>query len=307
VGGVLSGFAVIGAVVGIGYLLGRWSVLGPNGRDVLSALTFNVASPALLFQLMSASDLGVMLSTPLLALVISTLFCAAVYGTVGAVRRWGVGRTTIGALLASYVNSGNLGIPIAVYVLGDATLVAPVMLFQLVVYTPIALTVIDAAQTGARRTSVWKLLSTPLRNPVVIGAFAGVIVSATGVPLWHPLADAVELIAAMSVPAMLLAYGISLRGAEAPGRGGNRGPLWLAVGLKTAVQPTVAWLIGTLVFDFDGPTLLGVVVLAALPAAQNIFTYAWRYDTSLTLARDGILITTTLAPVALTAVAALLG
>ncbi len=306
-GGVLSGFAVIGAVVGVGYLLGRWSVLGTNGRDVLSALTFNVASPALLFQLMSASDLGVMLSTPLLALVMSTLCCAAVYATVGAVRRWGVGRTTIGALLASYVNSGNLGIPIAVYVLGDATLVAPVMLFQLVVYTPIALTVIDATQPGARRASVLSVVTTPLRNPVVIGAFAGVIVSATGVTLWHPLADAVELIAAMSVPAMLLAYGISLHGAQAPGRDGDRGPLWLAVALKTAVQPTVAWVIGTLVFHFDPATLLGVVVLAALPAAQNIFTYAWRYQTSLSLARDGILLTTVAAPVVLTAVAALLG
>lgn len=306
-GGVISGFAVIGAVVGVGYLLGRWSVLGAQGRDVLAALTFNVASPALLFQLMSASDLGVMVSAPLLAIVLSTLVCAAVFTTVGAIRRWGVARTTIGALCASYVNSGNLGIPIAVYVLGDATLVAPVMLFQLVVYTPIALTVIDASQTGLRRTSIWKLLTTPLRNPVVIGAFAGVVVSLTGITLWHPLADAVELIAGMSVPAMLLAYGISLRGAEAPGRGENRGPLWLAVGLKTAVQPTVAWLIGTLVFAFDARTLLGVVVLAALPAAQNIFTYAWRYNTSLSLARDGILITTSFAPVVLTAVAALLG
>ncbi len=306
-GGVISGFTVIGAVVAVGYLLGRWSVLGPNGREVLSALTFNVASPALLFQLMSAAHLGVLVSAPLLAIVISTLFCAAVFVVVGAWRRWGVGRTTIGALCASYVNSGNLGIPIAVYVLGDATLVAPVMLFQLVVYTPIALTVIDLSLPGARRTSVVRLLTTPLRNPVVIGAFAGVATSLTGIRLWHPLADAVDLIAAMSVPAMLLAYGISLRGADAPGRGPDRGPVWLAVALKTAVQPTVAWLVGALAFHFDDRTLLGVVVLAALPAAQNIFTYAWRYHTAVSMARDGILLTTTFAPVVLATVAAFLG
>jgi malonate transporter len=306
VGGVISGFAVIGVVVGVGYLLGRWTVLGTNGREVLSLLTFNVATPALLFQLTSVSDLGVLLSTPLLVTVIATLICAAAFVAVGAVRRWGVGRTTIGALSASYVNAGNLGIPIASYVLGDASLMAPVILFQMVLYTPIALTVIDVAQ-GTTRVSVWRRLSTPFRNPIVVAALAGIVVSATGGTLWHPLADAVRLIAGMAVPAMLLAYGISLRGASTPGRGEDSSMVWLAVGLKTVVQPVLAWVLAALVFGLQGRTLLAVVVIAALPAAQNIFTHASRYRVGVDQAREVILLTTLLAPVALTVLAAILG
>jgi malonate transporter len=232
--------------------------------------------------------------------------CAAVFVVVGALRRWGIGRTTIGALSASYVNAGNLGIPIASYVLGDASLMVPVILFQMVLYTPIALTVIDVSQ-GTGGVSVWRRLSTPFRNPIVVAALAGIVVSATGVTVWHPLADAIRLIAGMAVPAMLLAYGISLRGASTPGRGQDSGMVWLAVGLKTAVQPVLAWVLAAFAFGLEGRTLLAVVVIAALPAAQNIFTHASRYRVGVDQAREVILLTTLLAPVALTVVAALLG
>jgi len=48
------------------------------------------------------------------------------------------------------------------------------------------------------------------------------------------------------------------------------------------------------------------VVLAALPTAQNVFNYAQRYDSGVTLARDTVLITTALSIVALVIIAALL-
>ena len=47
--------------------------------------------------------------------------------------RMDVGHTTICALSSAYVNAGNLGIPIAAYALGNAALVAPMLLVQLLV------------------------------------------------------------------------------------------------------------------------------------------------------------------------------
>lgn len=128
--GVLSGFAVIAVVIGVGYLISRRGYLGDGGREVLTRLAFHVASPALLFTTLAQADLSVIFSDRLLVTAMSTAAAAGVFVAVGAARGWGVGRTTIGALCSSYVNSGNLGIPIAVYVLGDASLVAPVLLFQ---------------------------------------------------------------------------------------------------------------------------------------------------------------------------------
>ncbi|CAM5643276.1 hypothetical protein SHIRM173S_08398 [Streptomyces hirsutus] len=105
-----------------------------------------------------------------------------------------MGRTTVGALCSSYVNSGNLGIPIAVYVLGDASLVAPVLLFQLVMVTPVALTILDLATAGEKQPLGRRLL-TPLRNPVALGSLAGVAVAASGVEIPGPVMDPVTLIA----------------------------------------------------------------------------------------------------------------
>ncbi|RZB15146.1 AEC family transporter [Streptomyces sp. F001] len=304
--GVLSGFAVIAVVIGVGYAIGRGGHLGDQGREVLTKLAFHVASPALLFTTLARTDLSVIFSSRLLITALSTAAVAAVFVAVGVVRRWGVGRTTIGALCSSYVNSGNLGIPIAVYVLGDASLVAPVLLFQLVGVTPVALTILDLTGGGGQGP-LWKRLLTPLRNPIAVGSLAGVAVSAAGVELPGPIMDPLTLIGNMSVPAVLLAFGISLRGSTLPLRGAERGAVLLAVGLKSVVQPLAAWALAAGVFGLRGAALLDVVVTSALPAAQNLFTYASRYRVGETLAREAILLSTLLAVPVLVVVATLLG
>jgi predicted permease len=304
--GVLSGFAVIAVVIGVGYLIGRRGYLGDGGREVLTKLAFHVASPALLFTTLAGADLSVIFSDRLLVTAMSTAAVAGVFVAVGAARGWGVGRTTIGALCSSYVNSGNLGIPIAVYVLGDASLVAPVLLFQLVGVTPVALTILDLASGGEKRP-LWQRLLTPLRNPIALGSLAGVAASASGLDVPGPLMDPLTLIGNMSVPAVLLAFGISLRGSTLPLRGAERAPVLLAVTLKAVVQPLVAWALAAGVFGLRGASLLDVVVTSALPAAQNLFTYASSYRVGEVLAREAILLSTVLAVPVLVVVATVLG
>ncbi|SDM98135.1 hypothetical protein SAMN04487981_103149 [Streptomyces sp. cf386] len=304
--GVLTGFAVIAVVIGVGYLIGRRGYLGDQGREVLTKLAFHVASPALLFTTLAQTDLSVIFSSRLLVTALSTAAAAGVFVAVGALRGWGVGRTTIGALCSSYVNSGNLGIPIAVYVLGDASLVAPVLLFQLVGVTPIALTVLDLSGKGAKGPLRRRLL-VPLRNPIAVGSLAGVAVSAAGVKVPAPVLDPLTLIGGMSVPAVLLAFGISLCGSTMPGRGPDRLPVLLSVALKSVGQPAVAWALAVGVFGLRGAQLLDVVVTSALPAAQNLYTYASSYRVGERLARDSILLSTVISVPVLVVVAALLG
>ncbi|GAA0659399.1 AEC family transporter [Streptomyces thermocarboxydovorans] len=304
--GVLSGFAVIAVVIGVGYVIGRRGFLGTQGSAVLTKLAFHVASPALLFTTLARADLSVVFSERLLVTALSTAAVAGVFVTVGVVRRWGVARTTIGALCAGYVNAGNLGIPIAVYVLGDASLVAPVLLFQLIGVTPIALTILDLSTTG-EKGPLWRRLLTPLRNPIALGSLAGVAASASGITVPGPVMDPVTLIGNMAVPAVLLAFGISLRGSTLPLRDGERGTVLLAVALKSAGQPLAAWALAAGVFGLSGPQLLDVVVTSALPAAQNLYTYAATYGVGERLARDAILISTALSVPVLVVVAALFG
>ncbi|MFJ8143870.1 AEC family transporter [Streptomyces sp. NPDC096048] len=304
--GVLTGFAVIAVVIGVGYVLGLRGHLGPQGREVLTKLAFHVASPALLFTTLATADLSVVFSSRLLVTALSTVAVAGVFVTVGVVRGWGVGRTTIGALCSGYVNAGNLGIPIAVYVLGDASLVAPVLLFQLVLVTPVAVTILDLSG-GDGRVPLWRVPLTPLRNPIALGSLAGVAVAASGVRVPDPVMDPVTLIGNMSVPAVLLAFGISLCGSTMPLRGAERQPVLLAVALKAVGQPAVAWALASGVFGLRGAQLLDVVVTSALPAAQNLYTYASTYGVGERLARDAILVSTVVSVPVLVGVAAVLG
>ncbi|MER6093831.1 AEC family transporter [Streptomyces bluensis] len=304
--GVLTGFAVIAVVIGVGFVIGRRGYLGEHGREVLTKLAFHVASPALLFTTLAEADLSVIFSSRLLVTALSTAAAAGVFVAVGVVRRWGIGRTTIGALCSSYVNAGNLGIPIAVYVLGDASLVAPVLLFQVIALTPIALTILDLSGRGDKGP-LWRRLITPLRNPIAVGSLAGVAVSASGLTVPGPVMDPLTLIGNMSVPAVLLAFGISLCGSTMPGRGTDRHPVLLSVALKSVGQPVVAWALAAGVFGLRGEPLLDVVVTSALPAAQNLFTYASRYRVGEALARESILLSTVLSVPVLVVVAALLG
>ena len=115
----------------------------------------------------------------------------------------------------------------------------------------------------------------------------------------------VELIGNLAVPAMLLAFGLSLHGAARPGAGDGTPSLAAVVLIKNFVQPALALALGVLL-GLSGHALLAVVVLAALPTAQNVFGYAVRFGQGVALGRDAGLATTLVSvPVLFTVVALL--
>ena len=150
--GVVLGFATIVAVIGVGVLIAHLGVVDLSAQRVLSHIAFFVASPALLLTTVSRADTHDVLSRSLVATVAGVVVPAGIYVVV-AWWRWrrSVGEKVIGALASSYVNAGNLGLPVAAYVLGDAALVAPTLLLQLLVLQPLALAVLDADVRGHAR------------------------------------------------------------------------------------------------------------------------------------------------------------
>jgi predicted permease len=307
VSGVLSGFALLATVVAVGYLVGRFSVLGEGADTVLARLAFFVATPALLYTTLADADLEVVFSAPALVPLLCSTVLALVYVLVARLvwRRPGA-EVTIGALAASYVNAGNLGIPIMVFTTGSAAAVAPVMLFQLLVMAPVALTMLDVLTgriTGTRLT----VLTTPLRNPVVLASLLGLVAAAVEVDPPAFVRAPLEMVGAVAVPVMLLAFGISLRGAPLPGRGEVTRTLWLAVALRLGLGPALAYTLAAGVFRLEGVALLTPVVLASLPTAQNVFVYAMTYGRSTGLARESILVTTLGSVPLVVAAGALLG
>ncbi|MBS2989195.1 AEC family transporter [Rhodococcus erythropolis] len=308
--GVVAGFTVIFVVIAVGYLLGRLGTLGSQGQFVLGRLVFFVATPALLFTTLASSDLSVIFS-PTLAVASATAFAVgALYVVIAKI--WlnrPLPELTIGALSASYVNSANLGIPIAVFVLGDATFVAPLLLFQIVVYSPIALTILDltALRGEAEKLSLIDTVTAPFKNPIVLAGAAGLIVALIGWVPPRPLIQPFELIGATSVPGALLAFGLSLYGVRVLEKGSSpRRDVALASTLKIVVQPVLAYLMAHFLLGIDGHQLFAIVVVSTLPTAQNVFIYASRYRRGMVLARDSAFVTTLASIPAIALVTALL-
>jgi malonate transporter and related proteins len=293
--GVLKGFFVVGMVLLVGYILARTNALGPHGTKVLSTLTFMVGLPSLMFSTIASRHISEVLSQTGLISVVTALCCMALFALSGAIGRWGVRRTTIGALATGIVNSTNLGVPLSLYILGSATFVTPIMLFQLALVTPVALTILDLTDPGGKRTSVWSILSTPLRNPVTVAAILGVIVSAAGIELPALVLDPLKLVAQLTVPLMLIIFGMSLHGLSPRQDSVDRVPTLFAVVLKSAVQPVLAWLLAVFVFHLDTFSTFVVTACAILPTGQNVVLYAVRYGVGQNLAQSTAVITSALA------------
>jgi len=303
--GVLIGFAIIGVVILIGYVVGRFGVLGEHAPRVISRMVFFVLSPCLLFTVLADADVHTLFSSTLVVSAIAALLSILLFlGISLFVFRRKLPEAMIGSLSAGYVNANNIGIPVAVYVLGDTAYSAPVILMQLVVLTPIALTVLDIATSG--RMSVGSALLKPLKNPLLIGSALGVIVAVTEIEIPAPIFEPFRIVGAAAVPLVLIAFGMSLHGQKLLAPGSGRRDILTASAIKLAVMPLLAWVFGRFVFGLDGQLLFVVVVLAGLPTAQNIFVFAQRYGRGVPLARDVVLITTVGAVPVLVGVAALL-
>ena len=289
--GVLVGFTIIASIIGVGYVVGRVNLLGVGARQVLARLVFFVLAPCLLFTILADARVDQLFSPLLIVSLIAAVAAFAVFGFC-ALYLWrrSVPDAVIGMLSAGYVNANNIGLPVALYVLGDAAFVAPVLLLQLLVISPIALAVLDSATSG--QTSWRRICMQPVRNPIIIGSAAGVLVTLTDLSIPVAVMEPFRIIGAATVPLMLISYGISLHGQRPLRAGSGRRDVLLATLLKVILMPGVAWAVGRFGFGLAGQELFAVVALAALPTAQNVFNYAQRYDRAEPIARDTILLTT---------------
>ncbi|PXA81081.1 AEC family transporter [Auritidibacter sp. NML120636] len=309
---VISGFTVIWVIILVGYLVGKTRVLGPQAQQVLSRTAFFVANPALLFKTLSESDISVILGPQLWVAAISAFTILVIYLVIS---RFVIPAGTwserfMGGMSSSMVNSANLGIPISAYVLGNPAWSAPVILFQLAIYTPIYVLVLDTLTDREQRTDrsstaprkvrptgfltvMARMLVSIVKNPMIIGSGLGIISALTDIHFPGPIDESITLIAGASIPAMLLAFGLSLVGSKPLEKDSRRrSAVLIGSALKLVLHPALAWVLAQFVFGMDPVHVFTAVVLASLPTAQNVFVAASRYNTGIVVSRDTVFITT---------------
>lgn len=286
-----TGFTVIVVPVAVGYVVARIGFLGHAARDLLPKLSFGVLAPCLMFAVLYRADIKALFSSLLPVSAVAAATVAAISCLMSAVVwRRGLGRTVVGALAAVYCNANNIGVPIALYLLGDAAYAAPVVMLQLLVVTPIGLALLDTSAND--RLSLVATLRSVATNPMILGSLAGVLASTSGLQVPPLVFDPIELIGRAAVPTILIAFGMSLVGSRPLEPGTDRSGVALALVLKLLVMPAVAYVVSRFALGLDGHSVFACTVLAALPSGQNVFLYAERYGIGATLARDTIFLST---------------
>ncbi|RLU80647.1 transporter [Streptomyces griseocarneus] len=249
---MISGFIPVWAVTALGWAAGRSGVLGPHAQPVLGRFAFTFGMPALLFLTLSTTPVGEIADSGVAAFAIGllTVFGAGLLLS-GTVFRMRPADRAVDAMTASYVNSANLGIPVAVSVLGDTTFIAAAAVFQMLFVTPLIMVLIDLDVHRGVRGQWRRFALLPFRNPVIAASAAGVAVSALGWRLPAEVVQPIRTVGGAGVPAALFALGMSLNTRVSLDAKGVGERLAL-VALKVAAQPLLAYAIGRWVFGSAG-------------------------------------------------------
>lgn len=305
----LQGFIVIGIIIGIGYLAAASKICDKDAQMALQRFSFFISTPCLMFSIISKEHLlDVFTTGTLVALGSAVITGIAFLLCARFIFKLSLAESTIGTLVSMYMNSNNIGLPVATYILGNPAAVTVIVIMQQVLFTPIALMALDSASHG--KTSVLAALAQLPRQPILVGVFCGVIVSAvnmqTGVFIVPEfIYDPINIVGQSAVPLILAAFGMSLKGSRIFEEKQDKRATITAASFKCLLMPLAAFLLAK-ALGLTGADLYACVVLAALPTAQNIFNYAARYQTAMPMARDGVLLSTLASPIVILVIATLL-
>ena len=307
------------ALVLCGYVAARTRLLPLDAVPGLNMFVLYFALPCMLYRFGSATP-AAQLFNPVIALLWLLAAALIVAATAGWARRQGGSwpDAAMGALVAAFPNSGFMGVPLILALLG-AGAVGPVMatlLVDLVVTTSlcIGLSQWGAAGEHGPAKAVGRALQGVLRNPMAWSILLGALAGALGFALWAPLGKTVQLLADAASPVALFTIGAVLarsqmRPATTAGQAAPRDVGVLAV-TKLLLHPLLVWTMGTLAVRagaLDMSALTPLVLVAALPAASNVSLLAERFGADNGRVARVILWSTALAFFSFSTAVALLG
>lgn len=248
------------AIVLVGYLYARRHL-----PDMAAAnkVNIDIFVPALIFDVLSGKDFNLG-DYQLLALGGGLIVLGS------GLLAWPIARL-LGYRIRTFVppmmfnNSGNMGLPLALFAFGEAALPAAVMLFIIsnTLHFSLGMKMLDS------RASLIGLL----KIPMLIATIAGLVVAITPIQIPSLLAIPIEMMGQVSIPLMLFSLGVRLIHVE-----------WRAwrIGLAGAIVCPltgilIALALGT-IFQLDDMQYAILLLFGALPPGVLNFMLAERFD-----------------------------
>ncbi len=308
------------ALVLAGYVAARRRMLPLEAISGLNTFVLFFALPCMLYRFGAGTPIAQLLDpAALLTWVACALLMVAgtVKSSMNARIRWN--DASFGALVAAFPNTGFMGVPLVVALLG-AHAAGPAILtilIDLVVTSSlcIALSRLDGADEHGAALAAKKALQGMALNPMPWSILLGGLSSALHWKPVGPILDTIGLMADAASPVALFTIGAVLARSQYVGAQGEHGPLpardFVPVALaKLLLHPLLVWLAGTAVRAAGLPlpvfTLKVMVLVAALPSASNVSLLAERFGADTGRIARIILLTTAAAFLTFSAAVALL-
>lgn len=278
------------ALVLLGFVATRRGLLPVAAISGLNAFVLFFALPCMLYRFGARTPLAQLLDMRLAAVYLAASLLIIAF-TVALTRRGGMGwnDAAFGALVAAFPNSGFMGVPLLVALLG-AQAAGPVivtLVLDLVLVSSLCIALSRLESTGFQGAEVaaLKALRGVASNPMPWSILLGALASGTGWQLPAPLMQTVFLLADAASPVALFTIGAVLARSqmEAVARG-QTVPMrdWAGVvAIKLVLHPLLVgglgWSAMKAGLALDPFTLTVAVLVAALPSASNVSLLAERF------------------------------
>jgi predicted permease len=279
------------ALVLAGYLAARRKMLPLEAIPGMNTFVLFFALPCMLYRFGASTPLAQLLDG---ALFFTYLFCALVMvGFVVAVsmnRRIRWNDAAFGALVAAFPNTGFMGVPLLVALMGAAAAGPAIVtiVVDMVITTSlcVALSRLDGADKHGFSHAAGNALRGMLGNPMPWAILLGALASAVQLELPKPVAHTVTLLADAASPVALFTIGAVLARSQLLVLKAGTGPMPLrdyvpVAVIKLLVHPLLVLLVGTAAIQLGVPldrfALTVVVLVAALPSASNVSMLAEKF------------------------------
>lgn len=274
------------ALVLCGYLATRRGIFPLPAIAGMNSFVLYFALPCMLYKAGSSLPFAQLMNVPTLLLY---LLCQSlmVAGCVFFTRKSGVdwNNSAFGALVATFPNTGFMGLPLLIALLGEAA-AGPAILTMLVdmVFTTslcLALSRLDGA-AGNVRATLAKVMKGMLTNPMPWAILLGALASYMGWRLPVAIDKTVGLLATAATPVALFAIGAVLARSkmEQSEYAAPRSYVPIALG-KLFIHPLLVLALGSAAMAagvaLNPFALTTLVLIAALPSASNVTLLADRY------------------------------
>ncbi len=279
------------ALVLAGYVAARRKMLPLEAIPGLNGFVLFFALPCMLYRFGASMPVAQLLDA---SVFLTYLLCALVMvGFAVAIslnERIGWNDASFGALVAAFPNTGFMGVPLLVALLGPKAAGPAIVtiLVDMVITTSlcIAISRLDGADEHGAAKAVKNALKSVAANPLPWAIMLGAVSSAISLELPKPVMQTLGMLADAASPVALFTIGAVLARSQMLTAQGHAEPLamrdYLPVAvLKLLLHPLLVLLVGVAAISLGVPlnkfALTVLVLVAALPSASNVAMLAERY------------------------------